>query len=72
MSWVSANEPYWVHQHIESYANIAGPTLGVPKAISSLLSGPPPVQTFQNLQVWLKRTVLEVNEPAQVMSKLLE
>ena len=39
MSWVSATEPHWVNQHIEAYANIAGPTLGVPKAVSSLLSG---------------------------------
>jgi len=29
----------WVNQHVESFINIAGPMLGVPKAISTLLSG---------------------------------
>ncbi|CAM9624868.1 unnamed protein product, partial [Chrysoparadoxa australica] len=29
----------WVDKHIESYVNIAGPMLGVPKATSALLSG---------------------------------
>lgn len=39
MSWVSADNPLWVEQHVAVYANIAGPTLGVPKAVSSFLSG---------------------------------
>jgi len=30
-----------VERHIASYVNIAGPTLGVPKAITALLSGAP-------------------------------
>lgn len=29
----------WVETHIESLVNIAGTLLGVPKAVSSLLSG---------------------------------
>ncbi|KAI8989987.1 Lecithin:cholesterol acyltransferase-domain-containing protein [Pilobolus umbonatus] len=29
----------WVDNHIESFVNIAGPMMGVPKAITSLLSG---------------------------------
>lgn len=29
----------WVNNHIESFVNIAGPLMGVPKAVTSLLSG---------------------------------
>jgi hypothetical protein len=29
----------WVDEHIESFVNIAGPMMGVPKAVTSLLSG---------------------------------
>jgi phospholipid:diacylglycerol acyltransferase len=29
----------WVDDHIESFVNIGGPLLGVPKAFSALLSG---------------------------------
>jgi phospholipid:diacylglycerol acyltransferase len=31
--------PHWTNNHIESFVNIAGSLLGVPKAISTLLSG---------------------------------
>ena len=31
--------PHWVNTHVESFVNIGGPLLGVPKAISSLASG---------------------------------
>ena len=29
----------WVQQHVEAFINIAGPMLGVPKSLSSLVSG---------------------------------
>ncbi|KAI8984782.1 Lecithin:cholesterol acyltransferase-domain-containing protein [Mycotypha africana] len=31
--------PTWVDDHIESFVNIGGPLMGVPKAVTSLLSG---------------------------------
>ena len=31
--------PNWVNEHIETFVNIGGPLLGVPKALSALLSG---------------------------------
>ena len=39
LRWAAANDPDWVERHIAAYINIAGPTLGVPKAITALLSG---------------------------------
>ena len=41
MRWAAANDPEWVERHVASYVNIAGPVLGVPKAITALLSGAP-------------------------------
>lgn len=29
----------WTEEHIESFVNIAGPMMGVPKAITAMLSG---------------------------------
>ena len=37
--YATAEDEDWVERHIAHYANIAGPTLGVPKSISSFLSG---------------------------------
>ncbi|GES89222.1 phospholipid:diacylglycerol acyltransferase [Rhizophagus clarus] len=31
--------PNWVNEHVESFVNIGGPLLGLPKALSALLSG---------------------------------
>ncbi|KAG8987079.1 hypothetical protein FRB90_003616, partial [Tulasnella sp. 427] len=44
MKWVEAEGygnggPTWVEDHIESFVNIAGPMLGVPKAMTAFLSG---------------------------------
>jgi hypothetical protein len=39
MHWSEAQHPGWVEQHVESWANIAGTTLGLPKAATALLSG---------------------------------
>ena len=39
LSWISVKDPDWVERNLAVYANIAGPTLGVPKALSSFLSG---------------------------------
>lgn len=41
MRWAAAGDADWVERHVAAYVNIAGPTLGVPKAITSLLSGAP-------------------------------
>ena len=46
MRWAAASDPEWVERHIASYINIAGPVLGVPKAITALLSGAP-IACFQ-------------------------
>ncbi|RHZ45379.1 hypothetical protein Glove_680g74 [Diversispora epigaea] len=29
----------WINDHVESFVNIGGPLLGLPKALSALLSG---------------------------------
>ncbi|KAI8077933.1 Lecithin:cholesterol acyltransferase-domain-containing protein [Gilbertella persicaria] len=44
LKWVESEQggkggPNWVNNHIESFVNIAGPLMGVPKAVTSLLSG---------------------------------
>ncbi|KAJ1735978.1 phospholipid:diacylglycerol acyltransferase [Coemansia biformis] len=44
MNWVGSEEggrggPSWVDTHMEAVVNLAGSTLGVPKTLSSLLSG---------------------------------
>ncbi|KAI7899151.1 Lecithin:cholesterol acyltransferase-domain-containing protein [Cokeromyces recurvatus] len=44
LKWVESDQggkggPNWVNDHIESFVNIAGPLMGVPKAVTSLLSG---------------------------------
>ncbi|KAI8367957.1 Lecithin:cholesterol acyltransferase-domain-containing protein [Choanephora cucurbitarum] len=44
LKWVESEQggqggPNWVNDHIESFVNIAGPLMGVPKAATSLLSG---------------------------------
>ena len=38
---VGHDDAQWVEKHVNSYINIAGPTLGVPKSISTYLSGGP-------------------------------
>jgi phospholipid:diacylglycerol acyltransferase len=39
MTWVEGQEPGWVDKHLHGYLNLAGPLLGLPKAVSPLLSG---------------------------------
>jgi phospholipid:diacylglycerol acyltransferase len=39
LKWVEQIEPNWVDKHVHAFTNIAGPLLGLPKAMSSLLSG---------------------------------
>ena len=39
MRWAENEEPGWCEAHLEAYVNIAGPVLGVPKAVSACLSG---------------------------------
>jgi hypothetical protein len=39
LTWVEDKHPGWVDAHLAGYVNLAGPTLGLPKALSPLLSG---------------------------------
>ncbi|KGG51617.1 hypothetical protein DI09_307p10, partial [Mitosporidium daphniae] len=39
ISWVTETDSSWVDSHIHAFVNICGPLLGVPKTISSLISG---------------------------------
>ena len=39
MRWAENKQPGWCDKHIEAYVNIAGPVLGVPKAVTACLSG---------------------------------
>lgn len=39
MNWVEGQQPGWVDKHLHGYLNLAGPLLGLPKAVSPLLSG---------------------------------
>lgn len=43
MRWAENEESGWCNKHVEAYLNIAGPVLGVPKAVSACLSGSPPL-----------------------------
>lgn len=37
--WIEEVQPGWVDMHVAVHFNVAGPTLGVPKALTALLSG---------------------------------
>lgn len=39
LNWVEQQSPGWVDTHLEGYVNLAGPLLGLPKALSPMLSG---------------------------------
>lgn len=44
LKWVESDKggkggPEWVENHVESFVNVAGPLLGVPKAMTAELSG---------------------------------
>lgn len=39
LAWMEGHHPGWVDTHIAVHFNAAGPTLGVPKALTALLSG---------------------------------
>jgi phospholipid:diacylglycerol acyltransferase len=39
LTWVEEQQPGWVDKHLHGYLNLAGPMLGLPKAVSPLLSG---------------------------------
>jgi phospholipid:diacylglycerol acyltransferase len=39
----------WVENHIESFVNIGGPMLGVPKAFAALLSGNTEIRVKANI-----------------------
>lgn len=39
----------WVDEHIESFVNIAAPLVGVPKAVTSLLSGTSTATKIRNM-----------------------
>ncbi len=41
LHWAEMQQPGWVEQHVDTYINIAGPMLGVPKAVTAVLSGAP-------------------------------
>ncbi|KAG1663890.1 hypothetical protein FOA52_014703 [Chlamydomonas sp. UWO 241] len=37
-TWAETNEPGWVEEHLEATVNIAGTALGIPKAVTAVLS----------------------------------
>eukprot|EP00878_Enallax_costatus_P008458 GHUV01008840.1.p1 GENE.GHUV01008840.1~~GHUV01008840.1.p1 ORF type:complete len:707 (+),score=149.19 GHUV01008840.1:1658-3778(+) len=39
VDWVDRQNPGWVDKYMKGYVNLAGPMLGLPKALSPLLSG---------------------------------
>ena len=39
LHWVEEQNPGWVDKYLQGYVNLAGPMLGLPKALSPLLSG---------------------------------
>lgn len=39
LQWINNTDKSWIGNHLESFVNIAGPLLGVPKSISAILSG---------------------------------
>ena len=39
LHWADNQKAGWTEEHIAHYANMAGPVLGVPKAVTALLSG---------------------------------
>lgn len=39
LHWVEQQEAGWVDRYLAGYANLAGPLLGLPKALSPMLSG---------------------------------
>ena len=47
LAWVGEDDEAWAEKHVAHYANIAGPTLGVPKSISIFLSGSAPCKPMR-------------------------
>lgn len=41
--WIDSIDENWVEYHLETYINLAGPVLGVPKSVPAFLSGKSPV-----------------------------
>ena len=39
LHWADDQEAGWTEQHVAHYGNLAGPVLGVPKAVTAMLSG---------------------------------
>ena len=39
LQWADAREPGWAARNVHGWANVAGPLLGLPKALAPLLSG---------------------------------
>ncbi len=39
LHWADDQEAGWTEKHVAHYANMAGPVLGVPKAVTAMLSG---------------------------------
>jgi len=39
LHWAEEQQPGWLGQHVEAHVSIAGTVLGVPKAVTSVLSG---------------------------------
>jgi hypothetical protein len=39
LTWVEEQQAGWVDKHLEAWANLAGPILGLPKALAPLFSG---------------------------------
>ncbi len=46
MRWAENEQSGWCEKHLEAYVNIAGPVLGVPKAVTACLSGQPTYPCF--------------------------
>ena len=50
MRWAENEQSGWCEDHLEAYISIAGPVLGVPKAVSACLSGPAPTLSLLHYQ----------------------
>lgn len=62
LTWVGEQDQGWCEEHIHSYVNIAGPTLGVPKSVSTYLSGaaicqPRGCGTLRTADAYVKQSV---------------
>jgi len=71
MRWAENEESGWCEKHLEAYVNIAGPVLGVPKAVTACLSGQPTQLHCHMLHLFLGLLCFTVSQQSKLAAHAL-